>query len=141
MSTSKGCMHWMEEPWNRAVKTVRCPYGNCDVDVCLIDGLIKGSFGPVGCPCDMTPGWRANRLEQMGKPHPPVKAKGRHKGRILRSRRRHDMSEWNRTVAEIDADVREEPLVSARMPASGTEGIFEQLCQDIGFVPEVHASV
>jgi len=71
-----------------------CSYGNCTVEVSRLTGKILGSYGPVSCPCDLTPGWKAERLEQMGKPHVPAKAAGRHKGRIERSRRRHQLPEW-----------------------------------------------
>lgn len=67
---------------------VPCNYGNC-VTFAYFDGYSISSFGPVGCPCDNTPGWNRAYLESRGKPHMPMKAKGRHGSRIERGRRRH----------------------------------------------------
>lgn len=65
-----------------------CPWGWC---VIYLDpaGRIASGTGPMLCPCDHSPGWSANRVEQMGKPRVPVKARGRHGSRVQRSARRH----------------------------------------------------
>lgn len=88
--------------------SVPCPYGYCVVDVCTRDGLIFGAYGPVECHCDVTPGWRASFIDQMGKPHPPVKAIGRHRGRVLRSRRRHDTTEFDALIASLTTESQDE---------------------------------
>lgn len=138
MSTRKNCTHILtpDNPWI----AVPCAYGNCTIEVCLTDHLIMGAFGPVDCPCENTPGWKATRIEQMGKPHPPVKAKGRHKGRIERSRRRHDLRVWGRAAAELEAAASEPSNVATLMPVDTPEKIFAQLCAEIGFVPGERAS-
>lgn len=67
---------------------VRCPWGNCTIDLCGQCGAQAGGVGPMGCLCDLTKGWRAKRVDNMGKPSVPVKAKGRHGSRVQRSRHR-----------------------------------------------------
>lgn len=80
---------------------VRCPYGNCGA--CLVNGLIDTAVGPIGCPCDLTPGWKSKRLDGMGKPHPPVLPKGRHRSRVIRARKRHELPEWIGTLTRASA--------------------------------------
>lgn len=80
-----------------------CNYGNCFVEACALDDTILASFGPVECPCDHFPGWKAYRLAEMSRPHPPIKAVGRHGSRVQRSRRRHT---FNPRTLEIFASLR-----------------------------------
>ena len=66
-----------------------CPYGHCAVFIDATTRRIVGGFGPCGCPCDETPGWRSQFVGGMGKPHPPILPRGRHASRVQRARRRH----------------------------------------------------
>lgn len=86
----------MEEAHARLAREVQvaCQYGNCTQFVDSLTGRITGGIGPMGCPCDLTPGWRSARIQGMGKPHPPVLPKGRHAGRVIRARRRHALPGW-----------------------------------------------
>lgn len=65
-----------------------CPWGWCLLDLDAAGRIVSGT-GPVLCPCDHSPGWPANRIEQMGKPQARVKPRGRHGSRVQRSARRH----------------------------------------------------
>ena len=85
-----------------------CPYGLCSVGICHIDRRIWGSFGPIDCPCDHTPGWKSSLLEGMGKPRPAVLAKGRHRSRIERSIRRHRPSRSLVAMRNLQASFRED---------------------------------
>lgn len=76
----------LSEFWDTNLR-VLCPYGRCSVDVCADCTRIMGGMGPLGCPCDLTRGWNRKYVASMGKPHPPVKAKGRHYDRIRRRER------------------------------------------------------
>jgi hypothetical protein len=82
--------------WTKGWNHVVCPYGNCQIDICQYCSRITGGFGPILCPCDHTRGWKAKRVESMGKPHPPIKPTGRHKGKI--ERRRREMREFNQRM-------------------------------------------
>jgi hypothetical protein len=64
-----------------------CKYENCRVFICDVCNRIEMTMGSLTCPCDNTRGWKAKYLEQMGKPHPPVKAAGRHRNGIQRRAR------------------------------------------------------
>lgn len=76
----------LREFWDKAEQQV-CAYGNCSQSVCFACRKITTGVGPMGCPCDLTRGWNRSRVEQMGKPAAPVKAKGRHGDRIRRRQR------------------------------------------------------
>lgn len=83
-------------PWYTVpeLDAVSCPWGNCSIEVAVDNGKIWGSFGPVSCPCGDLPGWRAERVEEMGKPGVPVKVRGRHGSRVQRASRRHRLPAW-----------------------------------------------
>lgn len=63
-----------------------CNYGNCVTIHCLRCDRWIGGWGTVGCACDNSRGWRKGDPRQMSRPHPPVKAIGRRRGKILRRR-------------------------------------------------------
>lgn len=61
-----------------------CPWRNCEVAISSTTGKIISTIGPVGCGCDsMAPYW-----DGLPKPGFNIKARGKHGGRIARSRRR-----------------------------------------------------
>jgi hypothetical protein len=67
-----------------------CPWGNCTHSACPDCGRLTGNgVGLAGCPCDTLPGWDARFYASLPKPHPPMKAKGRHGGRVAASARKH----------------------------------------------------
>ena len=74
-------------------KDVRCHYKNCSIQICLDCGKIGGGIGPVGCPCDNTPGWRSEYFEGTGRPRVPALTRGRHGGKVARSIVRHKLAE------------------------------------------------
>src|SRR5690349_2459141 len=73
---------------------VSCHFGHCfhDVDT---TGHILGGMGPVMCPCDHLPGWKAPRPAGQARPAAPVKARGRHGSRVARSRLRHRLPDYS----------------------------------------------
>lgn len=74
---------------------VRCAWGWCLVEVDPLDGTSESFFGPVDCPCEHLPGWRAARMEQRPKPQVPVKRRGRHGSRVQRSTHRHALPNYD----------------------------------------------
>jgi hypothetical protein len=87
------------EEWTKAQIRTLCPYGYCTIWTCNICGKIDSAMGPIGCPCDLTRGWKAKRIESMGKPHPAIKPTGRHKGKI--ERRRREQKEYERRYGRL----------------------------------------
>lgn len=77
-------------------KNVPCPYGHCSIQICLDCGKVGGGVGPLGCPCDLTPGWKSKWYDGMGKPRTPVLPKGRNRDRVTRSIQRHKLPEWTK---------------------------------------------
>lgn len=76
---------------------VPCAWGLCTQEVSRATGKILGGMGPVGCPCDLLPGWRSKYPAGTPKPAAPVKARGRHGSRRQRAiTRRRDLCELYR---------------------------------------------
>jgi hypothetical protein len=73
----------------RTARQLRCAYGNCTHFVSRFTNQVIGGFGPVGCACEYTPGWKSPYLAGKSKPGWTGKARGRNGSRIQRSRRRH----------------------------------------------------
>jgi len=69
---------------------VVCSWGWCVTEVCTICHKVTGGYGIAACPHDLMHGWRSPYVEGMPKVHPPIKAKGRHRTRITRSKEVHD---------------------------------------------------
>lgn len=74
---------------------VPCAWGWCTNDVDPVDGTVLSGFGPVECPCENLPGWRASRVAGRAKPQVPVKVRGRHGSRVQRSSSRHMLAEYD----------------------------------------------
>lgn len=70
------------------VDMVLCPWGQCTFWVYKGTRKVDGGCGPVGCPCDLLPGWNSPTVDGFSKPRMPVKARGRHGSRVQRSKRR-----------------------------------------------------
>lgn len=68
---------------------ILCPYKHCNIFICYFCKKIEGACGPVGCPCDIFPNWHSSYIDGMSKPRAAVLPKGRYRGRIIRSIKRH----------------------------------------------------
>lgn len=81
-----------------------CHYGHCRVQLCPRDLLVVSVVGPYDCPCNWTPGRLAPHLDQQSRPHPPIKAVGRHGSRVQRAQHRHRPPAWFTSLADALAD-------------------------------------
>lgn len=74
------CTHWIDE--EMVPQQVACPWGTCVLEICAECGEICGGWGSLTCPHDHGPRWFSPYAQGLNKPHPPIKVKGRHGGRI-----------------------------------------------------------